>query len=131
MRINRGREGEAPSEAREDTFTGTVWADAVLQGAPGVLVNDVFFSPGGRTYWHRHERGQVLLVTQGRGYVQTRGRGDGGWVTAGDVVFFEPGEEHWHGAGGETYLLHRAISLGETEWLEEVAEDDYRAAVGS
>jgi quercetin dioxygenase-like cupin family protein len=130
MRINRGREADAASEARTDSFTGTVWADAVLQDVTGVLVNDVFFDPGSRTYWHRHTQGQVLLVAQGRGYVQTRA-GEGGWVAGGDVVFFEPDEEHWHGAGGETYLLHRAISLGETEWLEEVAEDDYRAAVSA
>ena len=131
MRINHGREGQAPSEERGDTFTGTVWADAVLEGVPGVLVTDVFFTPGARTHWHRHERGQVLVVTQGRGYAQAREGGGGGWLIAGDVVFFEPGEEHWHGAGGETYLLHRAISLGETEWLDEVAEEDYRAAVES
>jgi quercetin dioxygenase-like cupin family protein len=123
----RGREAESTSEARSDTFTGTVWGDPVLR-EPGVTVNDVFFAPGGRTYWHRHEHGQILLVGHGRGYVRTRA-GDGGWVAAGDVVFFAPGEEHWHGAGGDTYLLHRAISLGETEWLDEVAEADYRAAV--
>jgi hypothetical protein len=46
-------------------------------------------------------------------------------------VFFEAGEEHWHGAGDASYLVHTAISLGATEWLEEVAEEDYRAAVGS
>jgi quercetin dioxygenase-like cupin family protein len=130
MRINRGREADAASEARRDSFTGTVWADPVLQAPPGVLVNDVFFEPGARTYWHRHAQGQILLVTQGRGYVQTR-EGEGGWVAAGDVVWFDPGEEHWHGAGDRTYLLHRACSLGETEWLEEVAEDDYRVAVTS
>jgi quercetin dioxygenase-like cupin family protein len=130
VKINRGREPGQPSEDRTGTasFTGTVWADAVLTGVPNVSVNDVFFGPGGRTYWHRHELGQVLLVVHGRGQVQTRA-GEGGWVEAGDVVFFEPGEEHWHGAGEETYLLHRAISLGETEWLDEVADADYRRSV--
>ena len=127
MRINRGREADAASEARSDWFTGTVWADPVLADAPGVSVTDVFFTPGARTRWHRHVQGQVLLVTHGRGCAQTRS-GSVSPLTSGDVVFFEPGEEHWHGAAGETYLLHRAISLGETEWLEEVAEDDYRAA---
>jgi quercetin dioxygenase-like cupin family protein len=128
MRINRGRETNAASEARNDWFTGTVWADPVLENAPGVLVTDVFFTPGARTHWHRHAQGQVLLVTHGRGCAQTRS-GSASHLASGDVVFFEPGEEHWHGAAGETYLLHRAISLGETEWLEEVAEDDYRTAV--
>jgi quercetin dioxygenase-like cupin family protein len=131
VKINRGREAGLGSEDRTDgeTFTGTVWGDPVLRGVPGVNVNTVFFGPGGRTYWHSHERGQVLLATAGRGYVRTRA-GDGGWVVEGDVVFAGGGEEHWHGAGGETFLVHTAVSLGETTWLEEVAEDDYRAAVG-
>jgi len=57
--------------------------------------------------------------------------GEGTWVVSGDVVFFEAGEEHWHGAGDTSYLVHTAISLGATEWLEEVVEEDYRAAVGT
>jgi quercetin dioxygenase-like cupin family protein len=130
MKVNRGRVADAPSDQRGPTFTGKVWADPLLQGVPGVLVNAVFFPPGGRTFWHRHEAGQILLVTQGRGYVQTRD-GEGAWVGSGDVVFFEPGEEHWHGASGESYLVHTAISLGATEWLEEVAQEEYRRAVGS
>jgi quercetin dioxygenase-like cupin family protein len=130
MKVNRGRVTDASSDQRGPTFTGKVWADPLLQDAPGVLVTAVFFPPEGRTFWHRHEAGQVLLVTQGRGYVQTRD-GEGTWVGSGDVVFFEPGEEHWHGAGNESYLLHTAISLGATEWLEEVAEEEYRMAVGS
>jgi quercetin dioxygenase-like cupin family protein len=130
MKINRGREADLASEDRTDadTFTGIVWADPVLRGAPGLTVNTVFFGPGGRTYWHRHDRGQVLLVTAGRGYVRTRAD-SGDWLAAGDVVYSEPGEEHWHGAGGETFLVHTAVSLGETKWLEEVAESDYRTAV--
>jgi quercetin dioxygenase-like cupin family protein len=131
VKINRSRESGATSEDRtaKQPFSGTVWADAALTGVDGVSVNDVFFGPGGRTYWHRHAAGQVLLVTHGRGRVQTRA-GEGSFVEAGDVVFFEPGEEHWHGATGDTYLLHRAISLGETEWLEEVDGSDYGGAVG-
>jgi quercetin dioxygenase-like cupin family protein len=130
MKINRGREANTQSEDRTDgaTFTGTVWADLGLAGVPGVTINDVFFGPGGRTYWHHHENGQVLLIERGRGRVQTRD-GEGAWVEAGDVVFFNPGEEHGHGATGDTYLLHRAISLGETVWLDEVDESDYQAVV--
>lgn len=130
MKINRGREAGTPSEDRTNgaTFSGAVWADAALTGVPNVSVNDVLFQPGGRTYWHRHENGQILLIEHGRGRVQTRA-GEGRFVEAGDIVFFDPGEEHWHGATGDAYLLHRAISLGETEWLEEVSEDDYRGAL--
>ena len=130
MKVNRGRVPDAPSDQRGSTFTGEVWADPVLQDIPGVVVNTVFFPPGGRTFWHRHEQGQILLVTHGRGYVWTR-EGEGTGVVSGDVIFFEAGEEHWHGAGDTSYLVHTAISLGATEWLEEVAEEDYRAAVGS
>jgi quercetin dioxygenase-like cupin family protein len=130
VKVNRSREAR-PSEDRTSTepFSGIVWADLALGGIEGVSVNDVFFGPGGRTYWHRHTAGQVLLVTHGRGRVQTRG-GAGEFVEAGDVIFFEPDEEHWHGAAGDSYLLHRAISLGETQWLEEVDDADYRSAAG-
>lgn len=130
MKVNNGRVEGTSSEKRESTFTGEVWADPVLADTPGVMVNTVFFTPGGRTFWHRHEQGQILFVTHGRGYVQTRS-GEGRWVVPGDVVFFEVGEEHWHGAGGDSYMVHTAVSLGSTEWLDEVSEDDYRAAVSS
>jgi quercetin dioxygenase-like cupin family protein len=130
MKVNRGREAGASSQSRTETFSGTVWTDPVLAGVPGVTVHAVFFAPGGRTHWHRHGQGQVLLVTDGQGYAQTRA-GEGSRLEPGDVVFFEPGEEHWHGARGETYLLHTAISLGETEWLGEVDESAYREAVAA
>jgi quercetin dioxygenase-like cupin family protein len=129
MKINRGREAGSPSEQRTATFTGTVWADPVLSGAEGVNVVAVTFQPAARTHWHRHEAGQILFVTHGRGYVQTRG-GEGAWVAAGDVVHFPAGEEHWHGAGPDTYLVHTAVSLGQTEWLTEVTDDEYGTAFG-
>src|SRR5690242_2652204 len=71
--------------------------------------------------------GQLLVVTAGRGVVATR---DGGAqvVTSGDVVWAEPGEEHWHGACGDSLLTHMAVSHGATEWSGEVAEGDYTAA---
>ena len=130
MRVNRGRESSAPGELRGPTFTGDVWADPVLASGDGVMVNTVLFTPGARTHWHRHERGQVLLVTHGRGYVQLRG-GEGTWVRAGDVVHFAGGEEHWHGAGPDTWMSHTAISLGATEWLDEVSAEDYERSVGT
>jgi quercetin dioxygenase-like cupin family protein len=130
VRIIRGRESDTPSQKRSDTFTGGVWGDNVLKATDGALVNNVFFEPRARTHWHRHERGQVLLVTAGCGYVQVRD-GEGTWVGAGDVVHFAPGEEHWHGAGPESYLLHTAVSLGTTEWLEAVSPADYERSVGA
>jgi quercetin dioxygenase-like cupin family protein len=128
MRIARGR-AAAPSEQRSTTFTGRVWADPVLAPADGVAVNAVFFEPGARTHWHSHEIGQVLHVTHGEGWVQVRD-GDGGPLTAGDVVHIGPGEEHWHGAAPDAYMLHVAVSLGGHEWLGPVSDDDYASAFG-
>ena len=130
MRVTRGREADKTSELRGPTFTGDVWAEPVLATGDGVTVNTVFFTPRARTHWHHHEHGQVLLVTHGRGYVQVRG-GEGTWVRAGDTVWFPPGEEHWHGAGPETWMAHNAISLGATEWLDPVTDEDYDGSVSS
>jgi quercetin dioxygenase-like cupin family protein len=130
MRVTRGREADKPSDLRGPTFTGDVWAEPVLATGDGVTVNTVFFTPRARTHWHHHEHGQVLLVTHGRGYVQVRG-GEGTWVRAGDTVWFPPGEEHWHGAGPETWMAHNAISLGATEWLDPVTDEDYDGSVRS
>lgn len=129
MKVNRGREPNAPSDERDATFTGSVWADPVLATEDGIIVNDVFFPPGARTDWHTHERGQILLVTNGRGFAQVRG-GEGAWIGAGDVVYFPAGEEHWHGAGPDSYLTHTAISLGTTDWLDAVSAEDYEGSVG-
>jgi quercetin dioxygenase-like cupin family protein len=125
VKLIRGRQAAAASEQRSATFSGSVWADPVMPSQDGVTIAAVFFLPEGRTHWHHHEWGQVLLVTHGRGFVQVKD-GEGGWVEPGDVVHFGPGEVHWHGAGPETFLAHTAISLGRTDWLDEVSADDYR-----
>ena len=129
MRIARGRTG-APSEKRDATFTGGVWADSVLPPADGIVVANVFFEPGARTDWHTHEIAQVLYVLAGEGRVQSRD-GTGFPLTAGDTVHIPAGEEHWHGASPGSYLIHLAVSVGETRWLEPVGDDDYRAATGA
>jgi len=126
MRIARGRT-DAPSEQRDATFTGGVWADPVLPPAGGIVVNNVFFEPAARTHWHTHEVAQVLYVLAGEGRVQSR-EGTGYALTAGDTVHIAAGEEHWHGASPTSYLLHFAVSVGETRWLEAVVDDDYREA---
>jgi quercetin dioxygenase-like cupin family protein len=128
MRVIRSREEGEPSEERGATFTGTVWADPVMNGTDGAMVTTVMFTPGARTYWHSHEVGQILQVVNGRGFVQVRD-GDGTVIVAGDMVWIPAGEEHWHGGLPETYLTHTAISLGQTNWLDEVSDDDYAAAV--
>ena len=126
MRISRGRT-DAPSERRSETFTGVVWADPVLPSDDGIVVNNVFFEPGARTHWHTHEVAQVLYVLAGEGRVQSRD-GTGFALTAGDTVHIPAGEEHWHGASPGSYLLHLAVSVGQTRWLEPVGDDDYRKA---
>ncbi len=124
MKINRGRETGLPSERRSHNFTGAVWADPVLQSTGDVMINSVFFSPQARTFWHRHEGGQILYVTSGQGRVYARD-GRGGTIGVGDTVYIPPGEEHWHGADSDTYLVHLAISLGASEWLDEVTDLEY------
>ena len=124
MKINPGREPGTTSELRTATFTGDVWADPVLAPTDGVMVANVFFTPGARTHWHTHERGQFLVVTSGEGRARTRD-GGGGKLTVGDVVWTPPGEEHWHGAAPGSYMLHTAISLGDADWLEPVTDEEY------
>lgn len=119
--IPGGRQVGVPTEQRSETFSGGVWADTVLAQTDGVTVNHVFFVPGGRTYWHSHERGQLLHVTSGEGWVCERG-GRRERIRSGDVVWAPPGEEHWHGATDEHALHHLAVSLGATSWQDEVAD---------
>jgi quercetin dioxygenase-like cupin family protein len=96
----------------------------------GIVVNTVYFTPGARSHWHRHERGQVLHVATGEGWVGVRGE-QAERIGPGAVVWTPPGEEHWHGASAEAFMTHVSISLGTTEWLDEVSDEDYRAAAGS
>lgn len=124
MRIVHGRARDGLSEQRSATFTGSVWADPVLPATDGVIVNDVFFSPGAHTHWHSHEHGQILQVTAGSGLVCTQGEAAQP-LGAGDTVWVPAGEIHWHGAAPGSYLLHTAVSLGTTTWLEPVADDAY------
>jgi quercetin dioxygenase-like cupin family protein len=124
MKINRGREAGTSSDQRTATFTGEVWGDPVLPETDGVLINNVFFAPGARTHWHTHHQGQILVVTAGGGRARARD-GSGGELAAGDVVWIPPGEEHWHGAAPDGYMLHLAISLGGHDWLDPVTDEEY------
>ena len=110
-------------------FTGTVWAETLLPHEKGAGLNRVTFAPGARTWWHRHEGGQMLIGEAGRGLVVTRS----GEVTAiGDGIVVQgcPNEEHWHGAMPDAFMTHLScVLVGQTEFLEEVSEADYLAAV--
>lgn len=124
MKVTHGQES-SPFAGNAQTNTGEMWGEVQEDGA--LSVTNVFFAPGARTHWHRHEGGQVLLVTHGRGYVRTAD-GETAVVAAGDTVFCPAGEKHWHGATKDSFLLHMAITIGQTDLLEPVGEDEYGAA---
>jgi quercetin dioxygenase-like cupin family protein len=108
--------------------TGVVWAEALLRHADDSGVNRVTFAPGSRTFWHRHRGGQMLLGSAGNGLVVTRDAVQA--IADGTVVHAFAGEIHWHGALPDAFMSHQAIVMGgATQWLEEVSEQDYLAAV--
>lgn len=128
------RAGSQPSaKGPSDWFTGTVRIDPLfaVQGAARAAGNTVTFEPCARTAWHTHPLGQILIVTAGCGRVQREG-GPVEEIRPGDVVRFEPGEKHWHGASPTTAMTH--IAIQETldgkavDWMEKVADEDYGAA---
>ncbi len=127
MIIIPGRVADQATDRRGPTFTGEVWADPVLPLTDGVTINTVSFLPSARTFWHHHERGQILHVLAGGGLICTHGRRPRR-LRPGDVVWVPPGERHWHGASPGSLLVHLAISLGTTAWADEVSEADYRAS---
>lgn len=125
MQIIKGRQGNARSESRGATFTGQVWADPVMPGTDGVTINNVFFTPAARTHWHTHERGQILQIIAGKGWVCAEGEARRE-ILPGDIVWIPAGERHWHGAAEDSYVLHTAISLGKTSWESAVTDADYK-----
>jgi quercetin dioxygenase-like cupin family protein len=129
MKVFHGRVDGARSEQRGATFTGTVWADPVMPATDGVMINNVFFSPGGRTHWHQHEVGQVLYVTAGKGWICKEGEAPQP-IRMGDVVWIGPNERHWHGAASDSYMIHMATSIGKTTWEHPVGEAEYPAQAG-
>lgn len=126
------RNGTQPSAVGPaEWFTGQVRIDPLFEPTPATRASggSVTFEPGARTVWHRHPRGQTLIVTAGTGRV---GR-DGNAVETirpGDVVRIAPGERHWHGAGPDTAMTHIAIQEAEdgkvVDWLDPVGDRDYR-----
>jgi quercetin dioxygenase-like cupin family protein len=128
----KGRLDDRPARAGDPgTFSGRVMLEGLLDdgAAARVRVNSVVFEPGGRTYWHSHPDGQVLLVSSGHGMVENRA-GHRHELRPGDLVWAPPGEEHWHGAAPDEALAHTAVSLGVTQWAEEVPDERYEAAFG-
>jgi quercetin dioxygenase-like cupin family protein len=132
VEYSKGRlDGKPSRTGDEGTFKGRAMLDPLLDDGDvaKVRVNSVIFEPGGRTHWHSHTDGQVLLVASGRGVVENRD-GDRHVLQAGDLVWAPPGEQHWHGAAPDSFLNHTAVSLGLTRWHEEVSDEHYEAAFG-
>lgn len=127
--VKRGLDGVPSGAGDQGTFTGRVALEGLVDDgdAPKVRVLNVGFEPGGRTFWHSHANGQVIVVGSGRGAVASRD-GDRHVLEPGDLVWAPPGEEHWHGAAPDSPVIHTAVSLGPTLWAEEVTDEDYRAA---
>ena len=135
MDIKRGG-SPSSSEGPTDWFTGKVRVEPLFQAsAPGrVQGASVTFEPRARTAWHTHPLGQTLIVTAGRGFVQSWG-GPVEEINPGDVVLCPPGEKHWHGATPTSAVTHLAIQEAlegkVVNWMEKVSDDQYRRVRGT
>ena len=127
------RSGSQPSsKGPADWFTGTVRIDSSFKGSDPARVAGaiVTFEPGARTAWHTHPLGQTLIVTAGCGRAQREG-GPIETIHSGDVVWFPPGEKHWHGAAPTTAITHIAIAElldgKAVDWMKKVTDEEYQA----
>ena len=130
MKITRAKTA-ATKRGPADYFTGVVWLEEVTAApyASDVRVVTVTFESGARTAWHTHPYGQLLQIVSGVGRVQKAGERVVE-VLPGDVVWFEPGERHWHGAGPASMMAHLAVQRADEAgrsavWYEHVNDSDY------
>jgi quercetin dioxygenase-like cupin family protein len=128
------RNNIATTTGRSDWFTGAVFVDsvAVPSGGSRLSASSVHFTPGAHTAWHTHPNGQTIFVTEGLGLAQRRG-GPIEVIRPGDRVFFEPGEDHWHGAGPARFMTHIAMldvddDGNSATWGTHVSDAEYAAA---
>ena len=128
------RNGIDTASGPGEWFTGDVYIDAVAapSASSRVSASAVHFTPGARTAWHTHPNGQTIYVLEGVGRCQRRG-GPVEEIRSGDRVFFEPGEEHWHGASPTRFMTHIAMLQVDDEgnsatWGDHVSEEEYGAA---
>lgn len=125
--------GSRPStRPNPDYFTGDVWMDPVNSASAPARLNAtvVRFDPGARTAWHTHPFGQTLYVLAGKGLICRRGDRPQ-TILPGDTVWFDPGEEHWHGASPDVGMTHLAMQEQDetgaaAHWLEKVSDADYQ-----
>jgi quercetin dioxygenase-like cupin family protein len=132
MQITRNSIDTTPGPS--DWFTGSVFIDAVAAPSDGsrLHASNVHFAPGARTAWHTHPNGQTIFVIEGVGRCQKRG-GPVEELQPGDRVFFEPGEEHWHGAAPSRFMTHIAMVEVDDEghpahWGTLVTDAEYAGA---
>ncbi len=115
-----------------DYFTGTAWLNTLVpkDETESYVVNNVSFKPGARTNWHTHATGQILLVTDGEGFYQEKGK-SARKISKGDVVEIPSTIEHWHGASKYIGMVHIAITNnspeGPVKWLAPVSEEEYES----
>jgi quercetin dioxygenase-like cupin family protein len=119
-------------EVNNNNFTGKVWLN-MLVNADSILntqIGNVTFEPGARTNWHYHKGGQILLVTEGKGLYQEKGKPVES-IKKGDVMKCPPDVEHWHGASPTEAMTHIAISpninIGSVVWLQPVTDKEYNS----
>ncbi len=127
------RSGSQPSgKGPSDYFTGTVRIDPLISppDPARVAMALVTFEPGARTAWHTHPLGQTLIVTAGCGWAQKEGE-ERQTILPGDIVWFSPGERHWHGATATTAMSHIAIQEKQNgspvDWMEQVTDEQYES----
>ncbi len=124
----------ATRQGPADWFTGDVYIDVVAEpeAASRVGAFNVHFTPGARTAWHTHPIGQTIFVLEGIGRCQRKG-GPLETITPGDRVFFEPGEEHWHGAAPDRFMVHIALNQVDdvgngVNWGAHVTQEEYNGS---
>ena len=125
------RNGLGTNRGPGDWFAGDVHLDTIAAPSERSPVGaaNVHFTPGARTAWHTHPRGQTIWITEGVGVCQREG-GPIEVIRPGDIVFFEPGEKHWHGAAPNRFMSHVAIQLADdagevVSWGEHVTDEQY------
>ena len=128
------RNGAATNQGPAEWFTGAVYIDTLASpsDATRLAAANVHFAPGARTHWHTHPRGQTIHVTDGVGLCQGGG-GPVEVIRSGDTVFFEPGEDHWHGATPNGFMTHIAMHEGDESgtyvtWGDAVTDKEYGSA---
>jgi quercetin dioxygenase-like cupin family protein len=126
----------ASRQGQSEYFTGTVWADLIVNAAAPARLQAarVSFEPNARTAWHTHPLGQTLHVISGVGCVQLWGE-SARLIKAGDSVWIAPGEKHWHGATANTGMVHIAmhemLDGNYADWMEHVTHEQYAQAVSA